>query len=75
LGAREANVAAGDKERSASMGMKALRMFRSDLIEATDALAEFRYVLEQAGYRLTLLRILEMLVWIENAPYAKEYRI
>lgn len=58
-----------DKQRATSMGMKALWKFRTDLIDASDALAEIRDALSKAGYLLTRLRILEILVWIEKEPY------
>ena len=58
-----------DKQNAASVGMKALRKFRTDLIDASDFLNEIRSALDKAGYPLTRLRILEILVWIETEPF------
>lgn len=57
-----------DKQRAASIGMKALRAFRSDLIDASEVLSGIRVVLDQAGYPLTHVRILEIMIWIEKEP-------
>ena len=58
-----------DKQNAASVGMKALRKFRTDLIDSSDVIAEIRDGLGKAGYPLSRLRILEILVWIEKEPY------
>ena len=57
-----------DKQKAASIGMKALRAFRSDLIDASEVLSGIRVVLDQAGYPLTHVRILEIMIWIEKEP-------
>jgi hypothetical protein len=42
--------------------------FREDLLAARPQLEELASVLEAKGHRLTLVRLLEMLVWIETEP-------
>jgi hypothetical protein len=57
-----------DKQHAASVGMKALKAFRSDLIDAADFVSETGDALDGAGYALSHLRILEILIWIEKEP-------
>jgi len=49
--------------------MKALLAFRTDLIDSSDVITEIRDGLGKAGYPLSRLRIMEILVWIEKEPY------
>ena len=58
-----------EKRHAASVGMKALLAFRTDLIDSSDVITEIRDGLGKAGYPLSRLRIMEILVWIEKEPY------
>ena len=56
-----------DKKQAAALGMKCLRVFRDDLLTASNELDVLSLVLSSSGYTMTNLRIFEALVWIEKA--------
>lgn len=55
-----------DKRAAASVAMDVLRYFRQDLTHASRAINELRQQLSAAGYNLSPVRILEILVWTET---------
>ncbi len=62
-----------DKHKAAAASMPAWRAFREDLRDARDALAPLQAAIQGSGYVMTLVRILEVLVWIE-AEHRGYYR-
>jgi hypothetical protein len=61
------------KAKAADVAMEALGLFRNDLRAAESGIARLREQLAFAGYALTHVRILELLVWTEVEP-AGNYR-
>jgi hypothetical protein len=62
-----------NKAKAADVAMEALRLFRNDLRAAENEIARLREQLAFAGFALTPVRILELLVWTEVEP-AGNYR-
>jgi hypothetical protein len=61
------------KAKAADVAMEALRLFRGDLLEARSEIEALKEQLARAGFRLTPVRILELLVWTQTEP-AGNYR-
>ena len=57
-----------DGARAAAAVMPVLEAFRADLAGAWDHLTQVTSRLAEAGYQLTTLRALELLVWTETEP-------
>jgi hypothetical protein len=56
------------KEKAADVAMEALRLFHDDLLQAQDEIESLQGHLEQAGFPLSPIRVLEVLVWTETEP-------
>jgi hypothetical protein len=56
------------KTKAADVAMEALRLFRRDLLHSETEIAALREQLGLAGFPLTPVRILELLVWTEIEP-------
>jgi hypothetical protein len=61
------------KAKAADVAMEALRLFRNDLLEATSEIVTLQQQLVAAGFSLTPVRVLELLVWTQTEP-AGAYR-
>ena len=57
-----------DKLHAAAVAATVMRSFRDDLRHAAARIAELRTHLASAGFDLTPVRILEILVWTETEP-------
>ena len=57
-----------DKARAADIAMTALDLFRTDLVHAEGAIDDLRESLDQHGFELSQVRVLEVLVWMEVEP-------
>lgn len=57
-----------DKARAADVAMTALELFRGDLADAESAIDGLRTSLEEHGFRVSPVRILELLIWMEAEP-------
>ena len=57
-----------NKARAADVAMTALDLFRTDLVHAEGAIDDFRESLEEHGFKLSQVRVLEVLVWMEVEP-------
>jgi hypothetical protein len=57
-----------DKARAAAAAMTALDLFLADLVNAERAIDGFRVSLDEHGFQLTPVRVLELLVWMEVEP-------
>ncbi len=57
-----------DKASAAAVGVEVLRAFRDDLREAISTIRRLETELALAGFALTPVRILEILVWTETEP-------
>jgi hypothetical protein len=57
-----------NKQRAAAVAVEVLKDFRADLSGRIDQIAALRAELARAGYPLTPVRILEVLVWTETEP-------
>jgi len=56
------------KDKAADVAMEALRLVHDDLLKARNELEMLQQQLAVAGFPLTLVRILELLVWTETEP-------
>jgi hypothetical protein len=56
------------KQQAAGIGMAVLRRFTDDLLSCTEEIQEIRRALDAAGYPLSEVRILEILVWTAMEP-------
>jgi Family of unknown function (DUF6308) len=54
-----------DKRHAAAVGQTVLNAFRADLLATQDSLERLRGEIAHHGYPLTLVRVLEILVWTE----------
>jgi Family of unknown function (DUF6308) len=61
------------KAKAADVAMEALRLFRHDLLQTESEIGRLRDKLALVGFPLTLVRILELLVWTQVEP-AGNYR-
>jgi Family of unknown function (DUF6308) len=61
------------KDKAADVAMEALRLFRDDLLQARREIEGLQQQLAVAGFPLTAVRILEILVWTQTEP-AGAYR-
>jgi hypothetical protein len=61
------------KAKAADVAMEALRLFRGDLLEARSEIEALKEQLARAGFQLTPVRVLELLVWTQTEP-AGNYR-
>jgi hypothetical protein len=61
------------KAKAADVAMEALRLFRGDLLEARGEIEALKEQLARAGFQLTPVRVLELLVWTQTEP-AGNYR-
>ena len=57
-----------DKARAANVAMTALDLFLADLVTAEQAIEGLRASVEEHGFQLTPVRILELMVWMEVEP-------
>jgi Family of unknown function (DUF6308) len=57
--------ATGEKNRAADAASTALGAFRADLVGVPVELEAIRAEMASAGYQLTALRILEVLLWMD----------
>ncbi len=56
------------KARAADVAMGAVSLFRKDLLEARRELETLQGRLEGAGFPLSAVRVLELLVWTQTEP-------
>jgi Family of unknown function (DUF6308) len=56
------------KDKAADVAMVALRLFRDDLLEARREIEDLQQQLALAGFPLTAVRALEILVWTHTEP-------
>jgi hypothetical protein len=56
------------KAKAADVAMEALRLFRRDLLQTRTPIEALQERLASAGFPLTLVRILEALVWTQTEP-------
>jgi hypothetical protein len=61
------------KAKAAAVAMEALRLFRHDLLQAQGEIEALQKQLALAGFQLTPIRLLELLVWTQIEP-AGNYR-
>lgn len=60
--------AVADKRRAADASTTVLEAMRADLVATTDQVEQLRLRLNEDGYSLSLVRILEILLWTEVEP-------
>jgi hypothetical protein len=56
------------KDKAADVAMEALRLFRDDLLQARREIEDLQQQLALAGFPLTAVRVLEILVWTQTEP-------
>ncbi len=56
------------KDKAANVAMEALRLFRDDLLQARREIEDLQQQLARAGFPLTAVRVLEILVWTQTEP-------
>ncbi len=59
---------AQEKSKAADVAMTALDLFRADLVHADSSIEALRTSLEEDGFILSPVRILELMVWTEVEP-------
>jgi hypothetical protein len=57
-----------NKAKAADVAMEALTLFHADLVHTRDAIGALRVWLEEQGFSLSPVRVLELLVWMEVEP-------
>jgi hypothetical protein len=56
------------KAKAANAAMEALRLFQDDLLQAHSEIEALQRQLAVAGFPLTAVRVLEILVWTQTEP-------
>jgi hypothetical protein len=56
------------KAKAANVAMEALRLFQDDLLQAHSEIEALQRQLAVAGFPLTAVRVLEILVWTQTEP-------